>query len=151
MAGGYLHGTPVLPPIPLRVESQPSFPCCKYTSAWDLARLLTDIHLAAGGKGPLFGRYGSAFTGSDARYLLYLLTKVPDRGKLGRFIGGGPYALLHKAGWVTYARHDAGLVYWPGGVFVAVTMTYGSGVGLASDVLAGRLAATALRRLQRLG
>jgi hypothetical protein len=38
-------------PIPLRVESQPSFPCCKYTTACDLARLLTDVHLAAGGQG----------------------------------------------------------------------------------------------------
>ena len=53
MGGGYLHGTPALPPIPRRVESQPSFPCCKYTTAYDLARLLTDVHLAAGGRGPL--------------------------------------------------------------------------------------------------
>ena len=53
---------------------------------------------------------------------------------------GGPYALMHKAGWISYARHDAGLVYWPGGVFVAAVMTYGSGVGVASDVLAGRVA-----------
>ena len=41
MGGGYLHGTPVLPPIPVRVNSQPSFPCCKYTTAFDLARLFT--------------------------------------------------------------------------------------------------------------
>jgi hypothetical protein len=151
MGGGYLHGTPVLPPIPVRVESQPSFPCCKYTTAWDLARLLTDVHLAAGGKGVLAARYGSAFTPSDARYLLYLLAQVPDRGKLGRFIGGGPYALLHKAGWISYARHDAGLVYWPGGVFVAVVMTYGSGVGVGSDVLAGHVASSTLTWIQHLG
>jgi hypothetical protein len=147
MGGGYLHGTPALPPIRVRVESQPSFPCCKYTSAYDLARLFTDIHLAADGKGPLIARYGSAFTPSDARYLLYLLVHVPDRGKLGRFIGGGPDTLLHKAGWISYARHDAGLVYWPGGVLVAAVMTYGNGVGTASDVLAGRAAKLALARL----
>jgi hypothetical protein len=146
MGGGYLHGTPVLPPIRARVESQPSFPCCKYTTALDLARLFTDLHLAAGGRGPLIARYGSSFTSSDARYLLYLLVHVPDRKKLGRFIAGGPYSLLHKAGWISYARHDAGLVYWPGGVFVAVAMTYGSGVGTASDVLAGRAARLALAR-----
>ena len=148
MGGGYLHGTPALPPIRVRVESQPSFPCCKYTTAYDLARLFTDIHLAADGRGPLIARYGSTFTPSDARYLLYLLVHVPDRGKLGRFIGGGPAALLHKAGWISYARHDAGLVYWPGGVFVAAVMTYGSGVGTASDVLAGRAASLALARLR---
>ena len=59
-------------------------------------------------------RYGREFTQSDARYLLYLLAHVPDRAKLGRFLAGGPYALLHKAGWISSARHDAGLVYWPG-------------------------------------
>jgi Beta-lactamase enzyme family len=151
MGGGYLHGTPVLPPIPVRVESQPSFPCCKYTTAFDLARLFAYLHLAAGGRGPLIGRHGASFTQSDARYLLYLLVHVSDRGKLGRFLGGGPYALVHKAGWITYARHDAGLVYWPGGVFVAAVMTYGSGVGTASDVLAGRAARLALARLRAAG
>jgi hypothetical protein len=148
MGGGYLHGTPVPPPIPLRVESQPSFPCCKYTTASDLARLFTDVHLAAGGRGPLIARYGASFTQSDARYLLYLLVHVSDRGKLGRFLRGGPYAVVHKAGWVSSARHDAGLVYWPGGVFVAAVMTYGTGVGIASDVLAGRAAKLALARLR---
>jgi Beta-lactamase enzyme family len=151
MGGGYLHGTPVLPPIPVRVESQPSFPCCKYTTAFDLARLFAYLHLAAGGRGPLIGRYGASFTQSDARYLLYLLVHVRDRRKLGRFLGGGPYALLHKAGWIMYARHDAGLVYWPGGVFVVAVMTYGSGVGNASDVLAGRAARLALARLRATG
>jgi hypothetical protein len=151
MGGGYLHGTPVLPPIPVLVESQPSFPCCKYTTAFDLARLFAYLHLAAGGRGPLIARYGGSFTPSDARYLLYLLVHVRDRDKLGRFLAGGPYALLHKAGWISYARHDAGLVYWPGGVFVAAVMTYGSGVGTASDVLAGRAAKLALARLRTSG
>jgi beta-lactamase family protein len=151
MGGGYLHGTGLGPPIPARVESQPSFPCCKYTTAYDLARLLAYVHLAAGGRGPLADLYGSSFTPSDARYLLYLLAHVPDRGKLGRFLGGGPYALMHKAGWISYARHDAGLVYWPGGVFVAAVMTTGSGVGAGSDLLAGRIARATLERIERVG
>ena len=151
MGGGYLRGTPAVIPIPLRVDSQPSFGCCKYTTAFDLARLLIDVHLAAGGRGPLISRYGRQFTPSDARYLLYVLAHVPDRGKLGRFLAGGPYALLHKAGWTSSVRHDAGLVYWPGGVFVAVVMTWGSGAGASSDVLAGRVARVTLSRLRRLG
>jgi beta-lactamase class A len=150
MGGGYLRGTAFRPPIPVRVDSQPSFPCCKYTSAYDLARLLTDIHLAAGGRGPLGVQYGSAFTPADARYLLYLLVHVGDRGKLGRYLAGGPYALAHKAGWITYARHDAGLVYWPGGVFVAVVMTTGNGVGEPSDLLAARIARVTLARVRLL-
>jgi beta-lactamase class A len=149
MGGGYLRETEGRTPIPTRVESQPSFGCCKYTTAFDLARLLTYVHLAAGGRGPLILRYEHDFTPSDARYLLYLLAHVADRGKLGRFLAGGPYALLHKAGWISSARHDAGLVYWPGGVFVAAVMTWGSGVGVSSDVLAGRVAKTTLAKLQR--
>jgi Beta-lactamase enzyme family len=148
MGGGYLHGTAALPPIPVRIESRPSFGCCKYTTAFDLARLLAYVHLAAGGRGPLIDRYGSEFTPSDARYLLYLLVHVPDRRKLGRFLAGGPYTLLHKAGWISTARHDVGLVYWPGGVFVAAVLTWGSGVGVSSDVLAGRVASATLKRLR---
>ena len=148
MGGGYLRGTAFLPPIPVRVESQPSFPCCKYTTAFDLARLLADIHLAAGGRGRLIEHYGSSFTPSDARYLLYLLVHVGDRGKLGRYLAGGPYALAHKAGWISYARHDAGLVYWPGGVFVAAVMTTG---GASSDLLAAQIARAALERVQQIG
>ena len=37
-----------------------------------------------------------------------------------------------------------------GGVFVAAVMTYGSGVGVASDVLAGRVATTTLVRLRQI-
>jgi hypothetical protein len=55
--------------------------------------------------------------------------------------------VLHKAGWVATARHDSGLLYGRRGSFVAVVMTWdGDGVGLTSDVLAGRVAAAALRR-----
>jgi Beta-lactamase enzyme family len=152
MGGGYLRGTALLrPPIPIRVESQPSFGCCKYTTAFDLARLLAYVHLAAGGCGPLIATYGSSFTPSDARYLLYLLAHVADRGKLGLYLAGGPYAVLHKAGWVARARHDAGLVYWPGGVFVAAVMTWGSGVGEPSDVLAARIARATLQRVAQIG
>jgi beta-lactamase class A len=150
MFGGYLRETEGLRPIPIRAESQPSFGRGKYTTAFDLARLLSYVHLAAGGHGPLIRRYGRDFTASDARYLLYLLARVPDRLKLGRFLAGGPYALLHKAGWISSARHDAGLVYWPGGVFVAAVMTWGTGVGTPSDVLAGRVARATLTGLRRL-
>jgi hypothetical protein len=151
MGGGYVRGTAFLPPIPVHIESQPSFPCCKYTTAYDLARLLAYIHLAAGGRGPLVASPGSGFTSADARYLLYLLAHVADRGKLGRYLVGGPYALMHKAGWISYARHDAGLVYWPGGVFVGAVMTTGSGVGAASDLLAARIARVTLERVEALG
>jgi hypothetical protein len=137
-------------PIPIGVESQPSFPRGKYASAADFGRLLAYLHLAAGGRGPLIERFGGAFSPAEARYLLYVLVHVPDREKLGRFLPGVA-VLGHKAGWIATARHDAGLVFWPGGAFVAVVMTWsGSGAGSASDILAGRVAQATLARLRAL-
>jgi hypothetical protein len=144
MYGGYERGTAAA--IPGRVDEQPYYGVGKHTSAYDLAQLFGYVHLAAAGKGRLATRYGTAFTPSDARYLLYLLAHSADHGKLDRYVGTHGGHVLHKAGWITSARHDAGLVYWHGGVFAVAVMTYGYGVGTASDVLAGRVARRALAR-----
>jgi hypothetical protein len=59
-------------------------------------------------------------------------------------------AVLHKAGWINAARHDSGLVFWRGGVFVISVMTWrAGGVGPSSDALAGRCAQVALDRFRR--
>ena len=59
--------------------------------------------------------------------------------------------MLHKAGWISAARHDTGLVFWEGGVFVAGVMTWRSwGVSTSSDRLAGRVAALTLQRFRRI-
>ena len=131
-------------PIPLRVEDEPSF-AGKHTTAWDLARLHTGVHLAAGGLGPLVRLPG--FTGADARFLLWHLAHAEDTGKLDRYVGRD-VVVPHKAGWVTEARHDAGIVYGPHGAFVAVVMTYtgAAEAGEASDDLAGLVAKAALDR-----
>lgn len=140
MFGGYLRETQGAG-IPVRVERQPYFGRGKYTSAYDLAQLLTYVHLATEGK----GRLRAILPRAEARHLLYLLSRVGDRGKLGRSLPANS-ALLHKAGWISTARHDAGLVYHPGGVFVAVVMTYGANA--YADELAGRVAAFSLRMLR---
>src|SRR5918999_5008423 len=128
-------------PIPIRVERRPSFPPGKYTSAWDLARLARAVYVGAAGKGPL---PGLGVTASEARHLLWLLAHVQDRGKLGRYLGASA-SLLHKAGWLKTVRHDAGIVVWPGGAFVAAVMTWSPrGVGTSADVLAGSVAREAL-------
>ena len=58
--------------------------------------------------------------------------------------------VLHKAGWISDARHDTGLVFWKGGVFVAGVMTWRSSASrTSSDRLAGRVAALTLQRLRR--
>lgn len=148
MYGGY-EVTRLSDGIPVRVEEQPAFGVGKYTTAWDMASLHRAVWLAAGNKGPL-RRAEPGFTAADGRYLLWLLAHVRDTPKLDRYIGSRhDVAVLHKAGWISAVRHDTGLVFWPGGVFVASVMTWrGSGVGASSDVLAGRCAEVALARFR---
>ena len=151
MYGGYSRGLSAsVAPIPLRDDDQPSFARGKYTSARDLAGLLRDVWLASRGLGPLHAREPS-FTAGDARHLLYLLARVHDTGKLDREVGRlGGVQVLHKAGWISAVRHDNGLVFWRGGVFLVTVMTYrAGGAGTTSDILAGRVAAIALARFRR--
>ena len=152
MYGGYTIGTRRLsgtPDIPSRVDEQPGWGVGKRTTAHDLALLARAVWLASGGLGPL-RRTQPGFVPSDARYLLYLLARVQHGSKIGRDVQHVPGVVVaHKAGWVNNARHDAGLVFWRGGVFVVAVMTYRSwGAGLSSDVLAGRVAATGLARFR---
>ncbi len=137
------------PPIPLETTDQPQLPNGKHTTAADLGRLFSAIHLAAGGRGPLIKHYRGEITPAEARHLLFLLTHTQDRGtKLGALTRGATVA--HKAGWISTARHDAGIVYWKGGAFVAAVMTWNAGgVGAASDQLAARIARTALDTFRR--
>jgi beta-lactamase family protein len=151
--GGYILGTADGRPIPLNVIEQPSYYSTgKYTSAWDLARIHKFLHRGTGGHGPLLGLSGH-FTASDARFMLWTLAHVQDPGKLDRYVGSeAGVSVLHKAGWISVARHDSGLVYWHDGGFVAVVMTYRStGVGSSSDVLAGQIAETALKHFSHAG
>ena len=157
MYGGYILGTSTAPPtrgvagggVPLNVVSQPYWGIGKSTTALDLAQLFRAVWLASGGLGPLV-RSGSGVTPAEARYLLYVLARVGDRGKLARTLGrGSGVIVMHKAGWIDAARHDAGLIIWRGGIFVAAAMTYRpSGTGVREDKLAGRVAAAALRRFR---
>lgn len=146
MYGGYERSTQARRPVPLRVDDAPYFGFGKHTTAYDLGRLLRLVHLAAEGRGALARR---GLRGADARYLLYLLGHVADRGKLDRFLGGRG-RVLHKGGWIARARHDNGIVVWRHGAVVVTVLTFRSGgAGVASDVLAGRVAAAALTVLSR--
>ena len=145
--GGFLTAAAAGPPIPLTVENEPSFEG-KYTTAYDLAQLHRYVHLAAAGQGPLVEDV-EGFTASDARFLLWVLAHSADTGKLDRYLGRQA-VVPHKAGWVSDARHDSGLVYSKDGVFVVSVMTYtGPGAGEPSDELAGQVALTALDHFRR--
>jgi hypothetical protein len=148
MYGGYETSGLRLPqgPIPIRIESQPSFGLGKYTTASDLARLWRGVWQAAAGIGPVARAFPGVLTPADARYLLRLLALVGDRGKLDRFLASGD-VVLHKAGWLSTARHDAGLVLWRNGAVLASVLTWApAGAGSSSDVLAGRIARAARDR-----
>jgi hypothetical protein len=149
MYGGYIvEDSFARRAIPLEILARPSF-IGKYTTAWDLARLERALHLAAGARGALVWRFPGAFSPSDARYLLYLLAHSRTRGGLTPVWRGG-VTVLHKAGWITKARHDSGLVYSSGGALVITVLTWnGGGVGSASDVLATRVARAAIDHLLR--
>lgn len=150
MYGGY-EVRSVSSAIPVRVDEQPAFGVGKYTTAWDMTSLWRAIWLASGGLGPLRAEH-PGFTPADARYLLWLLAHVRDTPKLDRIVGErSGVSVLHKAGWISSVRHDTGLVFWRGGVYVAGVMTWNArGVGHSSDVLAGRIAEIALDRFRRL-
>ena len=149
MYGGYELRT-LASRIPVRVEQQPAYGYGKHTTAWDIATLLRAVWLASGGAGPLRAEQ-PGFTAADGRYLLWLLGHVSDVPKLDRVRAGNPgVVVMHKAGWVNDARHDSGLIFWRGGVFVASVMTWRSwGVGVSADVLAGRVATRALEQFRR--
>ena len=149
MYGGYETRT-LSARIPRDVDERPAFGVGKYTSAWDMTSLWRALWLASGGIGPLRSAQ-RGLTPADARYLLWLTANVRDQPKLDTRVGDDSgVEVLHKAGWISSARHDTGLVFWEGGVFVAGVMTYRSwGVSRSSDRLAGRVAAIALARFRR--
>jgi Beta-lactamase enzyme family len=151
MYGGYEVTRALSSRIPLRVDESPNFGVGKYTTAWDMTSLWRAVWLASGGKGPL-RQSRPGLTPADARYLLWLTAHVRDQPKLDASVGRDRHVdVLHKAGWISSSRHDTGLVFWEGGVFVAGVMTYRSwGVSSSSDRLAGRVAATAVQRFRRI-
>jgi Beta-lactamase enzyme family len=150
MYGGYLVRT-VSAAIPVRVERQPAFGVGKYTSAWDMSALWRALWLASADRGPL-RRALPGLTAAESRYLLWLAAHAVDAPKIGRIERGRPVEVLHKAGWISTARHDTGLVFWKGGVFVVSVMTWQpAGAGSSSDRLAARVAARTYGRFRAVG
>jgi beta-lactamase class A len=150
MYGGYLVRR-LSAPIPVRAERQPVFGAGKYTTARDMAMLWRALWLASGDRGPL-RRAEPGLTAAESRYLLWLAAHARDLPKLGRIESSGGVEVLHKAGWISTARHDTGLVFWKGGVAVVAVMTWDArGIRRSSDALAAHIASTALHRLRRAG
>ena len=115
---------------PTTVVDQPSFPCCKYTTAHDLGILLVSLTLAARGHGPAL-RHG--ITAREARVALWLLVHAAYPGLVRPAVA---FPVGHKAGWLPGIQHDAALVFSPRGTLVAVFMNYAASGVSYSRVLA---------------
>jgi hypothetical protein len=110
-----------LPLPPTTTVDQPSFPCCKYTTAHDLGTLLVSLMLASTGHGPAL-RLG--ITAREARVALWLLVHASYPGLVRP---SSAFPVGHKAGWLPDIQHDAALVFTPHGTLVAVFMNYAPG------------------------
>jgi Beta-lactamase enzyme family len=106
---------------PTTVVEQPTFPCCKYTTAHDLGTLLVSLTLAASGHGPAL-RQG--ITPREARVALWLLVHAAYPGLVRPSVA---FPVAHKAGWLPDTQHDAALVFSPRSTLVAVFMNYSPG------------------------
>jgi hypothetical protein len=113
-----LRRLPRTPLPPTSVVTQPTFPCCKYTTAHDLGTLLVSLMLASTGHGPALRQGISA---REARVALWLLVHA---GYPGLVRPSSPFPVGHKAGWLPDVQHDAALVFTPRGTLVAVFMNY---------------------------
>ena len=110
------------PPVPpIDVSEQPTFPCCKYTTAHDLGSLLVSLALATSGHGPLVK---AGVTAREARVAEWLLIHTDYPGLVRPTV---PYVVGHKAGWLPDMQHDAALVFSPRGTIVVAVMTYAPG------------------------
>jgi hypothetical protein len=107
-----------LPLPPTTIVDQPTFPCCKYTTAHDLGTLLVSLMLASTGHGPAL-RLG--ITAREARVALWLLVHASYPGLVRP---SSAFPVGHKAGWLPDMQHDAALVFTPRGTLVAVFMNY---------------------------
>ena len=88
MYGGYEteEGTRQARAIPIRVESQPSISRTKYSTAWDLGRLVRYVHLARRRPGALVRRVGGLLAAPRRATFSTSSSHVVDRGKLDRFL-----------------------------------------------------------------
>jgi hypothetical protein len=124
MYGGYELRT-LASRILFASSSSPHSAYGKHTTAWDIATLLRAVWLASGGRGPL--RVGAAGLHARRRSLPALAPRARQRRpKLDRVRAGNPGVASCTRPDGNEARHDSGLVFWRGGVFVASVMTWSS-------------------------
>lgn len=137
--GEYIVGTELQPSLPAAsAGTSPPAVSQRVTTAEDLGRMLFALHAAATGT-PGANRE-TGLTVTDARQAIGWLLGSEQRGdNMSLFAGAAPgLPVAQKNGWLSDARHGAGILYGPNGPLIVVLMTYSdSGVGLAQAQLLG--------------
>ena len=146
MYGGYevdRRPSAAAAPIPIRVESQPSFPARQVHD-----RLGPRAPRALGLPGGRRERRHCSGSASPAPRRATCSSCSPRRATTASSIAivGAHAVVIHKSGWLETVRHDNGIVAFEGGVFVASVLTWRTAAG---DELAGRVAQVAFERFSR--
>ena len=128
---------------PTTVVDQPTFPCCKYTTAHDLGTLLVSLMLAAIGPRPR-----SAARHHGARGARRALAARARELSRARSTGRRRSPSATRRAGCRDIQHDAALVFTPHGTLVAVFMNYSPGGVCYARVrdAAGDVVRLALRR-----
>ena len=147
--GEFLVATELQPALPAADAAEaPPRVSGRVTTAEDLGRMLFSLHAAA--VGAPGARAETGLTAHQARLGLGWLLSSEQRGDNVSLLAGGVAPgtpIAQKNGWISTARHAAGIVYAPGGPAIAVVLTYDEdGVPLSEARATGaRVAALAVR------
>jgi beta-lactamase class A len=133
-------------PIPVTATSSPALFTNVVSTPYELARLMVAVHRGMIGRGGV-GRLGIG-EAAARRELGTRLISVSDRTKLAAGLPAD-VVLMHKTGFTTEVKHDAGIVYAPSGPIVVAVMTWNAGgvSDATGDPFIAAVARTAYARL----
>jgi beta-lactamase class A len=128
------------------VQQEPPLVSSRTTTAHDLGRVLTSLHLAATGNAR--ARAQTRLSRHEARVgIAMLLRSLPRGDNVGLFRPALPAGMpaAQKHAWISSARHSAAVLYTARGPVVVVVLTYRESLTLAAaQQLAQRVLRAAL-------
>lgn len=132
--------------VPVTTVRQPALATNFISTPYDLAAMMVALHRGALGRGAV-RRMGIGMLRARAEISRRLLD-VRDRSKIVAGVPSGT-PVMHKTGYTTQVKHDAGIVYLPRGPVVVSVMTWDAG-GVPDgrgDAFIARVAGAAVDRL----
>jgi beta-lactamase class A len=108
-------------PLTVSAEARPELRTNVISTPYELARLMVAVHRGMIGRGGI-ARLGIGQVAAR-REIGRRLIQVRDRTKLAAGLPGG-VALMHKTGFTTEVKHDAGIIYAPSGPIAVAGMSW---------------------------